>query len=108
VAKNFRTIACICGGAEGEVPTDALSELLGVRTNGTEIKIIKEAGLQSIGQETGQNITDVNEFLISEKYPIEVKPSELVGPGGVKLCYSMEEAQNHFSSKARMLVSYTQ
>ncbi len=37
-AKNFWTVACICGGAEGEVPTDALSELLGVRTNGTEIK----------------------------------------------------------------------
>jgi biotin carboxylase len=112
-AKNFRIVACICGGAEGAVLTDAMSELLGVRTNGTEIKnrgnkkvqqeIIKEAGLRSIRQATGQNIADVHEFLISEKYPVVVKPSEFVGPEGVKLCYSMEEAQNHFNSLVTLL-----
>jgi phosphoribosylamine-glycine ligase len=106
-AKNFRIVACICGGAEGSFLTDALSELLGVRTNGTEIRnrgskkvqqeIIKEAGLRSIRQVTGQSLSDLNEFMVNEKYPVVVKPSEFVGSEGVKLCYNAEEARNHFN-----------
>ena len=87
--------------------------MLGVRTHGTQIKnrenkrvqqeIIKEAGLRSIRQATGEALVDVEEFLLNEKYPIVVKPAEFIGPDGVKLCYNMEEAQRHFSSLVILL-----
>ena len=105
-AKPYRVIACICGGEEGTALTDALSEKLGVRTNGTQIKnrgnkkfqqdAIKEAGLRSIRQASGTKFSDVEEFLLNEKYPVVVKPSESIISDGVKLCHNIEEAKEHF------------
>mmetsp|Transcript_3871 Transcript_3871/g.5772 ORF Transcript_3871/g.5772 Transcript_3871/m.5772 type:complete len:931 (-) Transcript_3871:263-3055(-) len=108
-AEPFRVVACICGGEEGSSLTDAVSEKLGLRTNGTQIKnrenrkiqqeLIQEAGLRSVRQATGVNLSDdtVNEFLLHEKYPIVVKPADFVGPDGVKLCHDIDEAKDHFS-----------
>ena len=114
-AEPFRVVACICGGEEGSSLTDAVSEKLGLRTNGTQIKnrenrkiqqeLIQEAGLRSVRQATGVNLSDdtVNEFLLHEKYPVVVKPADFVGPDGVKLCHDIDEAKDHFSYLVHLL-----
>jgi biotin carboxylase len=112
-AKSFRIVACICGGEEGAALTDAVSENLGVRTNGTQIKrenrmvqqeVIMEAGLRGIRQVTGEHLSDeVKEFLLNEKYPVVVKPSEFVCTDGVKLCHDMNEAEHHFNYLVDMM-----
>jgi biotin carboxylase len=106
-AKFFRIVACICGGEEGASLTDAVSEKLGVRGNGTQIRrenrmiqqeVIIEAGLRGIRQVSGEYQSDtVKEFLLHERYPIVVKPSEFVCADGVKLCHDMNEAEHHFT-----------
>lgn len=106
-AKSYRIVACICGGEEGTSLTDALSEKLGVRGNGTQIRrenrmiqqdVIIEAGLRGIRQVSGTYLSDtIREFLLHEKYPIVVKPSEFVCGDGVKLCYDVNEAEHHFT-----------
>jgi len=105
-ARPFKIVACICGGESGVAFCDALSEKLGVLTNGTDIpkrrdkklqqELIKAAGLRSVRQAGSGKFEDVEEFLRSERYPVVVKPVESAGSDGVKLCHSFEEAKEHF------------
>ena len=105
-ATPFEVKACICGGESGVAFCDALSEKLGVLTNGTDIpkrrdkklqqELIKAAGLRSVRQAGSGNFADVEEFLRTEQYPVVVKPVESAGSDGVKLCHSFEEAKEHF------------
>merc|ERR1719382_2165797 len=98
--------AVIVGGESGVPLADALSEHLGVRTNGTQIpqrrdkkiqqELVKAAGLRSVRQAGGTRLEDVEEFLRTEQMPVVVKPVESAGSDGVKLCHSEEEAREHF------------
>ncbi|CAB9520870.1 Inherit from NOG: acetyl-CoA carboxylase biotin carboxylase [Seminavis robusta] len=105
-ARDINLVACIAGGEAGVDLADKLSEHLGLRTNGTEIpnrrdkkvqqELIKAAGLRSVRQAGGDKFEDVEEFLRTESYPVVLKPIESAGSDGVKLCYTFEEAKEHF------------
>ncbi len=99
-------VGCLAGGEAGVDLADALSEALGVRTNGTAIpnrrdkkiqqELAKAAGLRSVRQAAGDELRQVEEFLRTEPYPIVLKPTESAGSDGVKLCHTYEEAVEHF------------
>lgn len=86
--------------------SDALSESLGLLSNGTHIpqrrdkkiqqELVNAAGLRSVRQAGGKTVSEVEEFLHTEPYPIVVKPVESAGSDGVKLCHTYEEATQHF------------
>ena len=99
-------VACIAGGEAGVDLADALSEHLGLRTNGTEIpnrrdkkiqqELIAKSGLRSVRQAGGSKFEEVESFLKTEAYPLVLKPVESAGSDGVKLCHSFNEAKEHF------------
>lgn len=105
-AKGADIAAVIVGGEAGVETADALSEFMGLKTNGTQIpnrrdkavqqELIKKAGLRSIREVCGTTIEEVDDFLKSEQYPIVLKPTESAGSDGVKLCYSYDDAVEHF------------
>merc|ERR1712178_613197 len=103
---GFKLGAVICGSEPGVTLADALSSELGVRTNGVsdgrrdkkrQQDLVRAAGLRSVRQAGGTNLVDVREFLHSEPMPVVVKPVESAGSDGVKLCNSIEEAEEHFA-----------
>lgn len=99
-------VACVAGGEAGVDFADALSEHMGLRTNGTEIpnrrdkkvqqELIKSAGLRSVRQAGGAEFREVESFLRTESYPVVLKPIESAGSDGVKLCNNFDEAKEHF------------
>lgn len=103
---SFTTVACMCGGEAGVDLADALSERLGLLTNGTDVpnrrdkkvqqEVVKAAGLRSVRQASGSTFEEVKGFLESEMYPVILKPVDSAGSDGVKLCQSFEEAKKHF------------
>lgn len=98
--------ACIAGGEAGVDLADALSEFLGLITNGTTIpnrrdkkvqqELIRKTGLRSVRQAGGSKFEEVEHFLKTEPYPVVLKPIESAGSDGVKLCYNFQEAKEHF------------
>jgi len=106
-AAQGREISCCFAGGEAGVDfADALSEYLGVVTNGTEIpnrrdkyvqqELIRQAGLRAVRQAGGKQLSEVENFLTTEPFPIVLKPTESAGSDGVKLCYTFREASEHF------------
>lgn len=105
-AGVLRVVAVICGGEAGVDLTDALSEKLKLRTNGTHIpnkrdkmiqqELIRKRGLRSVRGASGRTFSDVEAFLRREKYPVVLKPTESAGSDGVKLCHNIDEAKEHF------------
>lgn len=105
-AGSKRVVACIAGGEAGVDLSDALSEYLKVRTNGTNIpnkrdkklqqELIKKRGLRSVRQACGSVFSEVEQFLKTEPYPVVLKPNESAGSDGVKLCHNYDEAKEHF------------
>jgi biotin carboxylase len=103
---SYNIVAVMCGGEAGVDLTDALSERLGLRTNGTSIpnrrdkkvqqELVKKAGLRSVRQASGSTFEHVQDFLMTEKYPVILKPLDSAGSDGVKLCRSFQEAKEHF------------
>eukprot|EP00547_Thalassionema_nitzschioides_P005643 CAMPEP_0194216736 /NCGR_PEP_ID=MMETSP0156-20130528/19566_1 /TAXON_ID=33649 /ORGANISM="Thalassionema nitzschioides, Strain L26-B" /LENGTH=949 /DNA_ID=CAMNT_0038945567 /DNA_START=101 /DNA_END=2950 /DNA_ORIENTATION=- len=99
-------VACIAGGEAGVDVADALSENMGLMSNGTAIpnrrdkkiqqELVKAAGMRSVRQAGGKKVEEVQEFLETEEYPIVLKPTESAGSDGVKLCHSYDEAKEHF------------
>lgn len=100
-------VACLCGGEAGVDLADALSEHLGLLSNGTSVQnrrdkkvqqeLIKAAGLRATRQVSGTEYSqEVEDFLRNETYPVIVKPLDSAGSDGVKRCDSMEEAKSHF------------
>ena len=85
---------------------DVLSEYLGLLTNGTQIpnrrdkklqqELIKKIGLRSVRQAGSDNFSEVEPFLRTEPFPVVLKPVESAGSDGVKLCYTFDEAKEHF------------
>jgi len=101
-------VALICAGEHGVQLADALGEHMGLRGNGTSVpqrrdkkiqqELVKARGLRSVRQAGGRDFDrDVKEFLLNEEYPVVVKPVESAGSDGVKLCYTYEEAKEHFN-----------
>ena len=105
-AAGFDVVACICGGEAGVDLADALSEKMGLLSNGTDVpnrrdkkvqqELIKEAGLRAVRQASGGTFEEVEEFLRNETYPVIVKPLDSAGSDGVKKCDTFEEAKAHF------------
>ena len=103
--KEWDLQACVCGGEAGVDLADALSEELGLLTNGTKIEnrrdkkvqqeLIKQAGLRSIRQQAGKSFAEVRDFLEKESYPVVIKPVDSAGSDGVKICRSFEDAEEH-------------
>jgi biotin carboxylase len=107
-AGVLQVVAIICGGEAGIDLTDALSEKLNLRTNGTHIpckrdkmvqqELIRKRGLRSVRGASGRKFQEVEPFLLREKYPVVLKPTESAGSDGVKLCYNIDEAKEHFEA----------
>ncbi|VEU36173.1 unnamed protein product [Pseudo-nitzschia multistriata] len=105
-AQGREIFCCFAGGEAGVDAADALSEYLGLRTNGTGIanrrdkyvqqELIRKVGLRAVRQAGGPIFSDVEAFLTTEAYPVVLKPTESAGSDGVKLCYTYEEAKQHF------------
>jgi hypothetical protein len=103
---NKHVVACLAGGEAGVDLADALSEHMGLLTNGTEIpnrrdkkiqqELIRKTGLRSVRQACGSEFSQVESFLQTENYPLVLKPNESAGSDGVKLCHSFSEAKEHF------------
>jgi biotin carboxylase len=104
--QSWSIVAVLCGGEAGVDLTDALSEHLGLLTNGTDVpnrrdkkvqqELVKKAGLRSVRQASGSTFEQVETFLRTEQYPVILKPVDSAGSDGVKLCRSFEEAKEHF------------
>merc|ERR1712187_650553 len=69
----------------------------GRRDKKRQQELVKEAGLRSVRQAGGTQLADVRDFLRSEPMPVVVKPVESAGSDGVKLCHTIEEAEEHFT-----------
>ena len=107
-ADHYAVAACLAGGEAGVDLADALSEHLGVRTNGTtgafarrrdkkvQQELVRDAGRRAVRQVAGSAWSDVEGFLRSEAFPVVLKPTDSAGSDGVKLCHDMEEAKEHF------------
>lgn len=105
-AGKLQLLACIVGCDTGVTLADALSEELGLLTNGTAVesrrnksvqqRLVKAAGLRAAREGVGRTWEDVRSFVESEPLPVIVKPVESAGSDGVKLCRSIEQAQEHF------------
>ena len=52
--------------------------------------------MRSVRQAGGIQLSDIQDFLLSEQMPVDVKPMESAGSDGVKLCHSKQEAKEHF------------
>jgi biotin carboxylase len=105
-AQGREIAACLAGGEAGVDFADAFSEYLGLLSNGTQIpnrrdkkiqqELIQKIGLRSVRQAGSDKFEDVEPFLNTEQYPLVLKPVESAGSDGVKLCYTFEEAKEHF------------
>lgn len=105
-AGGHKIAACLAGGEAGVDYADAFSEHLGLKTNGTDIpnrrdkklqqELIKKTGLRSVRQAGSSEFSEVESFLRTEQYPVVLKPVESAGSDGVKLCYTFDEAKEHF------------
>lgn len=105
-AGSRSIIALICGGESGVKVTDALSEHMGLRGNGTGLAnrrdkrvqqdAVRRSGLRAVREACGTAWEDVASFLETESLPVVVKPVESAGSDGVKLCRTKEEAEAHF------------
>lgn len=99
-------MAIICGAESGVKVTDALSEHMGLRGNGTSLPnrrdkrvqcdAVRRAGLRAVREACGTAWAEVAPFVATEPMPVVVKPVESAGSDGVKLCHSAAEAQAHF------------
>mmetsp|Transcript_42413 Transcript_42413/g.101419 ORF Transcript_42413/g.101419 Transcript_42413/m.101419 type:complete len:476 (-) Transcript_42413:273-1700(-) len=104
-SSGLELLACVVGAETGVGLADALSEELGLRTNGTQRnrrnksvqqQCVKAAGLRAVREAAGTAWSQVKAFAESETMPVVVKPVESAGSEGVKLCHSIEEAEAHF------------
>lgn len=100
--------ALIPGGESGVPLADALSEFLGLSSNGTDIPnrrdkkvqqdLIRNRGLRAIREACGSKFSEVEEFLKTETYPLVLKPLDSAGSDGVKVVNNFDEAKGHFET----------
>lgn len=100
-------VACIVGGESGVTLADALSQELGLRSNGVlpsgdrrnksvQRELVHASGLRAVRESLGTQWSQVVDFVDNEKCPIVLKPVESAGSDGVKLCRTKQEAKDHF------------
>ena len=106
--RNLGVAEILCGGETGVKVADALSEAMGVKSNGTgggmenrrdkrvQQEAVRVTGLRAVREACGMEWDEVAGFCNCEPMPIVVKPVESAGSEGVKLCHSTEEARSHF------------
>lgn len=103
--------AIVCVFAAGEFGVDLadnLTDYFGVKGNVSltrsrrdkqfQQELIASKGLRCVRQAGGSEFAEVEPFLKTESYPLVVKPLESAGSVGVELCYTFEEAREHFHS----------
>jgi hypothetical protein len=106
-SKGHEIAACLAGGEAGVDFADVFSEYLGLLSNGTQIpnrrdkklqqELCKKVGLRSVRQAGSDKFSEVEHFLRTEPFPVVLKPVESAGSDGVKLCYTFDEAKEHFN-----------
>ena len=106
VGATFEHI--IAGGESGVKVAENLANLLGLRGNSTvdgfenrrdkkfQQEKVKESGLRSVRQLQGTAWTNEVEAFCKQEMPLIIKPVESCGSDGVKLCKTIEEAEQHF------------
>ena len=99
----------IAGGESGVKVAENMADLLGLRGNSTadgfgnrrdkkfQQEKVKESGLRSVRGLQATEWTPEVEAFCAREMPLIIKPVESCGSDGVKLCKSMEEAQEHFN-----------
>jgi hypothetical protein len=107
--KSMPLLAVIAGGDTGVTLADALSDQMGVMTNGSknlpgsrrdkamQQDAIRASGCRAVRQAKGTKWEEVATFAATESFPLVVKPTESAGSDGVKVCRSIEEAEAHFN-----------
>jgi len=88
---------------------DVLSEHLGLwmsngaggvyanrRDKKVQQDLVRGRGMRAVRQACGSKFDDVRPFLEKESFPVVLKPTDSAGSDGVKLCQTMEEAEEHF------------
>lgn len=100
----------VCGGETGVKITDAVSEIMGLRTNGTaggmenrrdksvQQEAARASGVRACREACGKTWASVSSFCDQESMPVVVKPVAGAGSEGVKLCHTAEEARAHFDT----------
>lgn len=102
--------AIIAGAETGVELADALSERLGLMTNGTAMsearrnkyimgETVRNAGIRAVKQLQASNWSEVDEFLTAwspSPFKVIVKPLDSAGSDGVTLCQSADEVHKAF------------
>ena len=101
--------AVLCGGESGVNVVDALAEHMhlpgngvapwtgGRRDKGVQQDALRATGIRAVRGVSGTTWSGaVEEFCKMEEMPIVLKPVESAGSDGVKLCATLEEAEDHF------------
>ncbi|CAK9091923.1 Dapdiamide A synthase (ATP-dependent N-fumaramoyl-DAP-amino acid ligase) [Durusdinium trenchii] len=104
--------ACIPGSEPGVQLADLISLHLGLLPHGSgnatfaggdrrnkhvQQKALEKSGLRAVREVCGSKWQDVKDFLGDLGLPMVVKPVQSAGTEGVKLCQSLEEAEEHFT-----------
>eukprot|EP00927_Polykrikos_kofoidii_P086269 TRINITY_DN9616_c0_g1_i1.p1 TRINITY_DN9616_c0_g1~~TRINITY_DN9616_c0_g1_i1.p1 ORF type:complete len:507 (+),score=74.56 TRINITY_DN9616_c0_g1_i1:58-1578(+) len=106
IAGDSEILACIVGCETGIGLADALSEELGVASNGTSVvnrrnksvqqRLVKAQGIRAVREAVGSTWADVERFAETEPMPVIVKPVESAGSDGVMLCQTLADTRSHF------------
>lgn len=104
--RGLSLAAVIVGSESGVTLADALSEVLGLRTNSTAFgirrnksvqqQLVAKTGLRAVREVCSTEWTDVAAFIATEDLPVILKPVESAGSEGVKLCHTVEAVHDHF------------
>lgn len=108
---TIRNVVAIIAGAETGVElSDALSEKLNLRTNGTKLsearrnkfimgETVRAANIRAVKQIKSSNWTEIENFLNDwdpNPFKVIVKPLDSAGSDGVTLCLSKDQVQETF------------
>ena len=103
-------VVCVIAGIEsGVLLADALSEVLDLYSNGTQLsaarrnkykmhEVLHESGVASIPQFKSRNIQEVLEWVeMNTLCPVVIKPLHSAGTDSVFICSTREDIENAFS-----------
>eukprot|EP00742_Colponemidia_sp_Colp-10_P002247 GILJ01002401.1.p1 GENE.GILJ01002401.1~~GILJ01002401.1.p1 ORF type:complete len:441 (+),score=62.74 GILJ01002401.1:110-1432(+) len=110
VLSTLSLCAVVAGSEPGVELADALSERLGLRTNGTRQsdarrnkyhmqEALRAAKVRAIGQFQSENVEELVAWAENyDNYPVVVKPVRSAGTDGVSLCYSSEDIRKAYDA----------
>lgn len=106
-------ITAVFAGAEtGVILSDMLSEILGLRTNGTALsearrdkyimgETVRRAGVRAVKQFVSSKIEDVRAYIAEwnpQPFEVIVKPCNSAGSDSINLCKNIEEVEAAFQA----------